>query len=183
MPYQFLRFPEGKEKAVTLSYDDGVRHDIKFSEIISSYGLKCTFNLNSTALRGDNCLNDQEAQEHYISKGHEIAVHGSFHRAEGAIRPIEGIRDVLDCRLELEKRFKGIIRGMAFPDSGITRFSNGADYKAIKNYLTELDIAYARTLGADNYSFMLPNDWHCWMPTVHNANPNLFDYIDNFFGN
>ena len=33
--YVFLRFPKGKPKAVTLSYDDGVAYDIKFSDIIS----------------------------------------------------------------------------------------------------------------------------------------------------
>ena len=46
MRYRFLRFPGGRDKAVTLSYDDGNRNDIKFSDIITKYGLKCTFNLN-----------------------------------------------------------------------------------------------------------------------------------------
>ena len=42
-----MRFPNGKLKALTLSYDDGVEQDIKFVEILNKYGLKCTFNLNS----------------------------------------------------------------------------------------------------------------------------------------
>ena len=46
-----MRFPGGKEKAVTLSYDDGYPTDIKLSEIITKSGLKCTFNLNSQKMR------------------------------------------------------------------------------------------------------------------------------------
>ena len=43
----FIRFPEGKSKAFTLSYDDGVRQDKRFVKILNKYGLKSTFNLNS----------------------------------------------------------------------------------------------------------------------------------------
>ena len=42
-----MRFPEGKSKAITLSYDDGVFSDYKLVQILNRYGLKCTFNLNS----------------------------------------------------------------------------------------------------------------------------------------
>ena len=34
MRYSFLRFPGGKFMAVTLSYDDGVRQDLRFAEIL-----------------------------------------------------------------------------------------------------------------------------------------------------
>ena len=37
----------GKKKAVTFSFDDGVTQDIKTLEILNKYGLKATFNLNS----------------------------------------------------------------------------------------------------------------------------------------
>lgn len=180
MKYRYLRFPEGKAKAVTFSYDDGSRHDIKFSDIISEYGIKCTFNMTSDEQRGSSALTVDEVREKFLSRGHEIAVHGYLHRAEGTLRPIEGIRDVLACRLELEKKYDMIIRGMAYPDCGITRFANGASYEGVRQYLKELDIAYARTLGGDNDSFELPTDWHRWMPTAHHENKNLFEYIDRF---
>ena len=73
-----------------------------------------------------------------------------------------------------------IIRGMAYPDTGITYFTNGATYENIKRYLMDLDVAYARTLGGDNKDFRLPNDWHAWMPTVRHANPEILEYIDEF---
>lgn len=179
MRYQFLRFPEGKSKAVTFSYDDGIRQDIRFSELLDKYQIKCTFNLNSSSLRKENGLTKDEVVKHILSKGHEVAVHGSNHRAEGTLRPIEGIRDVLDNRLELEQTYGRIIRGMAYPDSGITYFTNNATYESVKNYLRELDIVYSRTLGGNN-SFELPQDWYAWMPTAHHNNPAVFEYIDEF---
>ena len=179
MRYRFLRFPEGKAKAVTFSYDDGCKADIRFSDMITKYGIKCTFNLNCDELRQEN-LSKEQIEEHFLSNGHEIAVHGAKHRAEGNVRPIEGIRDVLECRLELERKFGIIVRGMAYPDCGITRMVNGASYEKIKQYLTDLDIAYSRTLGGDNDIFALPVDWHAWMPTAHHKNPELMEYIDKF---
>lgn len=43
----FMRFPQGRAKALTLSYDDGVEQDIRLIEIMGKHGLKGTFNLNS----------------------------------------------------------------------------------------------------------------------------------------
>ncbi len=180
MRYQFLRFPGGKPKAVTFSYDDGVRQDIRFSGLLNQYGIKCTFNLNSHKLRGDRALTSAEVTEYILNHGHEIALHGSNHRAEGTLRPIEGIQDILENRLELEQTYGIIVRGMAYPDSGISYFTNNASYESIRQYLKELDIAYSRTLGGDNDSFMLPQDWYAWMPTAHHSNPQIFEYIDKF---
>ena len=175
----FMRYPGGKAKAVTFSYDDGVPQDKRLSEIFNKYGMKATFNFNSESMKEVNFSKD-EINEYFLSKGHEIAVHGEFHRANGNTRPIEGIRDVLNCRIELEEKCGRIIRGMAYPDSGITLFGNFSNYEAVKQYLTELDIAYSRTLGGDNNSFMLPSDFHAWMPTAHHKNPALIGYIDEF---
>lgn len=172
-----MRFPGGKPKAFTLSYDDGVAQDVRFSDIITKYGLKCTFNLNTDI---NHNLTEEQIRAYSLDRGHEIAVHGANHIACGLARPIDGIKDVLKCRAYLEKTFGTIIRGMAYPDSGITRFLNGADYDCIKRYLTDLDIVYSRTLGGDNNSFEMPTDWHAWMPTAHHDNPKIKEYIDEF---
>ncbi len=179
MRYKFLRYPGGKAKAVTLSYDDGCPEDVRFSDTITAAGLKCTFNLNGEKLRWGN-LSKETVIEKFLDRGHEIAVHGLNHKAPGNCTPIEGIRDVLDCRLELEERYGMIIRGMAYPDSGITRFANNATYGSIKNYLTDLGIVYSRTLGGDNNRFELPADWHAWMPSAHHSNPKVLELIDEF---
>lgn len=175
----FLRYPGGKAKAVTFSYDDGFRTDIRLANIFTKYGMKGTFNLNSERSHGCS-FTKEEAEEIFYANGHEIAVHGEFHRANGNCRPIEGIRDVLNCRLELEKKYERIIRGMAYPDSGIRRFGNFGNYEMVKQYLTELDIAYSRTLGEDNCKFELPADFHAWMPSAHHTNPEMMDYVEKF---
>lgn len=174
-----MRFPGGKARAVTFSYDDGVKQDKRLAEIFDKYGMKGTFNFNNI-INGNFHYSNEEIKDIFLSKGHEIATHGAKHRANGNLRAIEGIRDVLDNRLELEERCDTIIRGMAYPDSGITLMGSLGNYEQIKAYLKELDIAYARTLGGDNNSFMIPADFHAWMPTAHHNNPNIFNYIDEF---
>ena len=171
----FMRYPGGRAKAVTFSYDDGILSDKRLAELFDKYGMKATFNFTCKFR-----FTDEELQSIFLSKGHEIAVHGANHRPNGNQRPIEGIRDVLDCRLELEKRCGRIIRGMAYPDSGITLFGNFGSYEQVKNYLTELEIVYSRTLAGDNDSFALPNDFHAWMPSAHHDNPKIMEYIEKF---
>lgn len=177
--YPVMRFPGGKGKAVTLSYDDGCPQDLRFADIITEYGLKCTFNLTGR-VGEETRLSREDVQTYFLDNGHEIAVHGACHRAPGMHRPVVAIHDALECRLALEEKFDMIIRGMAYPDSGIRRMSDFTSYETIKNYLTDLDIVYARTLGGDNDSFDMPTDWHAWMPTAHHNNPKIFDYIDKF---
>lgn len=183
MRYRFLRFPEGKTKAVTFSYDDSRRPDIRLSEVMTNYGIKGTFNINSTWIgrkNEDDHLTPEEIRQYILDRGHEVAVHGARHAAMGNLRAVDGIREVLECRQDLEKIFGRIIRGMAYADSGITRMTNGASYENIKEYLKNLDIAYARTLGQDNNGFELPCDWHAWMPTAHHKNPKALEYADEF---
>ena len=43
----YIRFPGFRRKAVTLSYDDGVRQDKRLISIMQKHGLKGTFNINS----------------------------------------------------------------------------------------------------------------------------------------
>jgi peptidoglycan/xylan/chitin deacetylase (PgdA/CDA1 family) len=181
--YRFLRFPEGKLKAVTFSYDDGVKQDIRLAEIFNAHGLKGTFNVNSSRVRDNSTSNlgYADIREHILGGGHEVAVHGACHRAPALQRTIDGIRDVLDCRLALEGNLSTIVRGMAYPDSGIRMTQPGtSDYAKIREYLSDLGIVYSRTLGGDNDSFDLPTDPYAWMPTAHHNNPKLFEYIEKF---
>ena len=38
---------DGKNKAITFSYDDAVTQDIRLIELFDKYGVKGTFNINS----------------------------------------------------------------------------------------------------------------------------------------
>ena len=183
MRYRLMRFKDGKPKAVTLSYDDGCRQDIRLSKILNKYGIKCTFNLNSEWLGKDENdwhLTKEEIKEYLINTGHEIAVHGAEHRANGNLRAIDGIQDVLKCRLGLEKDFDCIVRGMAYPDSGVGHFHNNIKMQDMETYLKSLDIVYARALGEINDTYDLPQNWYKWMPTAHHDDEKVFDYIDEF---
>lgn len=183
MQYRYLRFPEGKAKAVTFSFDDGVRHDIKHAEMMSRYGLKCTYNINTAMYGKDETsrrLTQAEVKKYLFDAGHEIAIHGANHIAPGVASSTIGIKDTLECRLALEKDFGCIIRGMAYPDCGITRFHNGTTKEQVKNYLKALGIVYARSLYGDNNRFELPEDFLEWIPTVDSCNPKIMEYIDEF---
>ena len=180
MKYKFLRFPDGKTKAVTFSYDDGMKADIRLADTLTKYGLKGTFNLNSCNFKSKNYVSVEEIKNHMLEAGHEIAVHGEYHKALGLCSPLEGIKDVLNCRLDMEKTFGKIIRGMAYADSGIRNMQYGTDYTKIKQYLSDLGIVYSRTLGEDNNLFRLPQDWYAWMPTVHHDNPHALEYAEQF---
>lgn len=78
MDHAFLRFPGFKDKALTLSYDDGVVQDERLIEIMTRYGLKGTFNLNSELFADrpqGRRLTKEQALALYIPSGNEVAVH------------------------------------------------------------------------------------------------------------
>lgn len=169
MKYKFMRFPGGLAKAMTLSYDDGAPADRRMIEILNRYSLKCTFNLSY--------CDEQTAS---IYEGHEIALHTAYHAAPGKLSVADGIKNVLDCKLTLEKGLGRIVRGMAYPDSGITSFQSGVTYEQIRDYVSALGVVYSRSLGGDNDSFSVPLDWLNWIPTCHHTNPKTFEYLDKF---
>ena len=182
MVYLHMRFPGGRPKAVTLSYDDGVRQDIRLAELARTYGFRCTFNINSGLVAeapDGGKLTWQEIRA-LVAAGHEAAVHGKYHLAPGSSRTLVGLRDALDCRLDMERELGTIVRGMAYPNSGITRFTGGSDYETVRTYLRETGIAYARSLGGDNNRFQLPQDWYNWIPTAHHNNPNAPAWAEEF---
>ena len=176
MHYRYLQFPGGKNKAITFSYDDGCPQDVRFANKLAECGMKGTFNLTM-----GHKMSVEEVKEHILGNGHEIAVHGAKHMAPGITPVTRGIQDVLNGRLYLEQTFGRIVRGMAYPDCGITRSANGVTYPQVKQYLTELGITYARSLNGDNDRFELPCDWHNWIPTAHHDNPEIFKFADKFF--
>ena len=85
----FMRFPGGRKKALTLSYDDGVEQDRRLMQIMDAHGLKGTFNLNSGEYAADGTvypkgqihrrMSEKEVTELYAGSGHEVAVHGLTH--------------------------------------------------------------------------------------------------------
>ena len=186
MNYFHLRFPGGKFKALTFSYDDGCKADERFIEILNKYGLKATLNINSNyiPLTEDSEYSKNRASfkalKSFLEAGHELAVHGASHVANGKMTIQDGIANTLLGKRGIENAFNTIIRGMAYPDSGITNCIYQTTKEKIKEYLKDIGISYARSLGGDNDKFLLPSDFYEWLPTAHFLNKNLFDYLQAF---
>lgn len=74
MRYIFLRFPEGRERAATLSYDDGLKSDLMLIDIMNKNGLKGTFNLCSSFI-GDaehGRLDREDIEKNILAKGNKL---------------------------------------------------------------------------------------------------------------
>ena len=86
MAQVFMRFPGGKQRALTFSYDDGVEQDVRLIEIFRKYGLKATFNLNSGLYAPEGTvypegqvhrrMTESQVSELYRGDDIEVAVHG-----------------------------------------------------------------------------------------------------------
>ena len=177
----FMRFPGGKAKAFTLSYDDGVEQDLRFMEIIDKYALKCTFNLNSgiTSPEGTvfpkgrihRVLPASALIEHYGKNGNEVATHGYTHPWLEKLTTSGVVYEIMKDREALESMFGRIVRGHAYP---FGTYNDG-----VVEALRQCGIAYARTVKSTE-SFELPTDWLRLNPTCHHNNPKLFELIERF---
>ena len=75
------------KKSVTFSFDDGVKQDAPFVELLNKYGMKCTFNLNSGlasekhrwVYKGVDVIHMNKEDMLDLYKGHEVAVHTLTH--------------------------------------------------------------------------------------------------------
>ena len=142
---------QGKNKAITFSYDDGTVQDIRLIELLNKYGLKCTFNLNSELLstpriliRNNNRINHYKIHKNdvkYVYEGHEIAVHTLTHPDLTKCDDKEVIRQVELDRQNLSELAGYDIVGMAYPGGGINNDDRVADI--IKNHT---GIKYSRTI-------------------------------------
>ena len=169
----FMRFPGFKDKAVTLSYDDGADADKKLVEILDRYGLKCTFNINHLGIGkgNDHTMTPEELFALYRPGGHEIAVHGAEHFSLTEVDMAMATRDILTNREYLEKMTGGIVRGMAY--------ANGAESEAVQAMLKNCGIVYSRSVFC-SHNFKLPENWLSWWGTCHHGDKDLMELVDKF---
>ena len=163
----------GKMKALTFSYDDGVDQDKRLIELFNQYGLKGTFNLNSDLLgrREDTLTILGRTVGHgkvfasdvrHIYDGHEVAVHTLTHPLLPRIEDDkEIIRQVEEDRLKLSELCGYEVVGMAYPCGG----QNHDD--RVANIIREnTGVKYCRTI-ISNHSFDLQEDLYKFKPTVY----------------
>ncbi len=169
----FLRFPGFLSKACTLSYDDGRDCDRTLIEIMRKYGLRGTFNLNSShfAENAPKCMSADEIKELY-GDDTEIALHGYNHLSLARVTPSLALRDIVSDKEYMEKEFGKIIRGMAY--------ANGSYSPEVIEMLRSAGVVYSRTTKATE-GFELPEEWLAWHPTCHHKHPRLLELVDGFF--
>lgn len=176
MNQEYIRFPHFNNKAVTLSYDDGVRQDKRLISIMQKNGLKGTFNVNSGMFASSyesekRRMTLQEASELYIPSGMEVAIHGYKHLPLSQVALPIAVNDVVTDRKEIERVFGGIVNGMAY--------AYGSYNDKVIEILKECGIKYARTT-ISTEKFSLPTDWLRLSATCHHNNPKLMELAKQF---
>ena len=162
----------GKMKALTFSYDDGVTQDRRLVEILNRYGLKCTFNINSQLLGQEGSLlrdgvtvrhdkiTPREAAKLY--SGHEIAAHTLTHPSLiklGDDREI--IRQVEEDRVALSRLAGYEVVGFAYPGG-----SHHTDKRIAELIRDNTGVRYCRGTRS-TYSFDIEEDLYMFEPTVY----------------
>ncbi len=176
-----MRFPGGRVRAFTMSYDDGVEQDARLIALMRKHGVKGTFNLNSGCYAAEGTVYP-EGQIHrrmslsackklYTADDIEVAVHGYTHpfldALPAGLRTLEVIRD----REALENDFGRIVRGAAYPYATY----NDDTVACLKS----CGIVYCRT-AKSTHSFALPENWLLLHPTCHHDDGELFDLAEKF---
>ena len=177
----FMRFPEGKKKALTLSYDDGVEQDIRLIEIMKENGLKGTFNVNSGLYAPEGKvfpegtihrrMTKDQVTKVYTENEMEVAVHGLEHPYLEKLPMNLCLSDVAKDRENLEAQFGKIVRGMAYP------FGTYSDQ--VVECLKCAGIVYSRTTVATR-NFALPTDWLRLPATCHHNDAKLMELAKKF---
>ena len=177
----------GKMKALTFSYDDGVTQDRRLVEIFNKYGLKCTFNINSELLGRENSLIRDGVEIRHdkilpcevktLYEGHEVAAHTLTHPSLVKLEnDAEVIRQVEEDRKNLSALVGYDVVGFAYPGGGRNFDDRVADL--IRN---NTGVKYARGTFS-TYSFEPQKDLYTFDPTVyhHIDMDKMFELGDEF---
>ena len=178
----YMRFPGGKSKALTLSYDDGVEQDLRLVKIMDKHGLKGTFNVCSglfstegttyppEQIRG-RVISASQIKELSERYGNEIAIHTLEHLHLKQFPSATAVYQIIEDRRRLEKLLGCAIRGLVLPFGEVT--------DDIVQIAKNSGICYMRDTKSTE-DFWLPTDWLRFSPTCHHCNPRLMELADEF---
>jgi peptidoglycan/xylan/chitin deacetylase (PgdA/CDA1 family) len=172
-------FPDGKLKALTLSYDDGVEQDRKLVEILNRYGIKAAFNLNSGIQSGSSRWQNREVSIRRMNtaslpelyRGHEIAVHSLTHPHLENMDEETVINELEQDKLNLERIFNTKVYGMAYPFGTF----NDTVIEAVRR----CGFLYARGVKSTR-GFDIPGDLLTYQPTAKHTDPDLMKLAEAF---
>ena len=175
-----MKFPDGKLKAVTFSYDDNIMQNERLMQLFDQYGVKGTFNLNSmiflpgiaNCFSGDyQFLSVKKAKKIFSNNRHELATHGRNHRDLSGLPFVHQLADLRKDKDSLERLFGRRFTGHAYP---FGHFNENT-----KRALQQVGIQYARTTRS-TFDFLIPNDWYEWNPTCYHKDVEFMDCVERF---
>lgn len=167
-----MRYPGGLKKAVTFSYDDGVKADERLIGIMVKYGIRGTFNLNGCKYVDEDRKMLELAQKIYLPNGMEIACHGFRHPFYSDISEEDSEEDIRADKETMKKCFGLDVRGFAYPYNSF----NDTTIALLKKH----GFVYSRTCFA-TADFGLPEEPLFLKPTCHHADEGVEEMIDKFF--
>ena len=173
-------YPDGKYKALIMSYDDGLDDDIALAQLFDRYGIIGTFHLNSGLLDTRAIWNEgkpNEILQTYLSKdtlvhvfkNHEIAVHGTYHKALAGLSDKEILEEINVDIENLTILSDRKISSMAYA------FGSTNDHVA--EVIGTTPLTNARTVKS-SYNFDLPKDYYLWNPTCHDSE--ALEYLEAY---
>lgn len=177
----YPRFPGGLDRALTMSYDDGVETDRRLIDIMRAHGLKGTFNINAGCFAPEGTVYPEGTVHRRMSKsdcvavyrdsGMEVALHGYRHAWLTQLPKTEMLEEIAHDRRDLETLFGTLVRGGAY--------AFGAYNASALETLRACGIVYCRTCNS-THAFGIPEDWLTLAPTCHHDDPRLFELVDRF---
>ena len=173
-------YPNGNHKALIMSYDDGLDDDIALAQLFDRYGIIGTFHLNSGLLDTRAIWNEgkpNEILQTYLSKdtlvhvfkNHEIAVHGTYHKALVGLSDKEILEEINVDIENLTILSDRKISSMAYA------FGSTNDHVA--EVIGTTPLTNARTVKS-SYNFDLPENYYLWSPTCHDSE--ALEYLEAY---
>ena len=175
----------GKKKAITFSFDDGITQDVRLIELFNRYHLKCTFNLNSEKFGKERLVvrNGKEVSHCIISSdkikkiyaGHEVAVHTLDHVNLTACEEEEIVRQVEEDRKNLSALVGYEVVGMAYPCGGVNN-----DDRVAEIISRRTGVKYARTTTSTNGFSMQQENRFRFNPSTYIIRSDFEEVVDKF---
>ena len=173
-------YPNGNHKALIMSYDDGLDDDIALAQLFDRYGIIGTFHLNSGLLdtraiwyqgKPNEFLGTYLSKDTllYVFKNHEIAVHGTYHKALVGLSNEEILEEINVDIENLTILSDRKISSMAYA------FGSTNDHVA--EVIGTTPLTNARTV-KPSYNFELPQDYYLWNPTCHDSE--ALEYLEAY---
>lgn len=188
-PHTFLRFPGGREKALSFTFDDGTVEDAWLCDVFGKLGLCGTFNLNSGLFHEAGTdyssldidifpvrdiqyrMTAEEIVGALDRPYIEIAAHGLCHCDPVLMDSASRVWDIMADRHNLEELFHRPVTGYAYPQSSF----NDDVVRTVK----ECGFEYGRTVVC-TFDFGIPTDMFRMAPTCGFTYNGLSDLVSKF---